>query len=219
MGIRDAENKKQELTVPIVKVFYHLLRRTVKWHPDCIGGYIMKKEHFLASIVKKKLVMPSVWFVLAVICVGIDYLSGPLVQFPIVFLLPVALSSWYGGKVWGILYSLVLPIVRMLFTVYWAVPWTLWESIGNTLIRMTVFSLFAVIIERVAVEQRALSHRVKVLEGLLPVCSFCKKIRNEKGDWEKMEKYITEHSEAEFSHGLCPECLREHYPEYCLTEP
>lgn len=160
-------------------------------------------------------VVLAICFLMAVICVVIDFLSGPLVQFPIVFLLPVAFSSWYCGKVWGIVYALVLPLFRMLFIFYWAVPWSLWDSIGNTLIRMVVFLLFAVIIERVAVEQRVLSYRVNVLEGLLPVCSFCKKIRNEKGDWEQMEKYISEHSEAEFSHGLCPVCVQEHYPEYC----
>ena len=178
----------------------------------------MRNVKVPVSIKENRSVALFAWFILAVTCVGIDYLSGPLVQFPIVFLLPVALSSWYSGKVWGIGYALVLPLARMLFTFYWAVPWTLWESAGNTIIRMVVFSLFAVIIERVAVEQRALSYRVNVLEGLLPVCSFCKKIRNERGDWEQMEKYISEHSEAVFSHGLCPECLRKHYPDYCRSE-
>jgi len=54
---------------------------------------------------------------------------------------------------------------------------------------------------------------VRTLSGLLPICSHCKKIRNDEGQWEKLESYISQHSEADFSHGLCPDCLAEHYPE------
>ncbi|HYQ48189.1 MAG TPA: hypothetical protein VEP69_03910 [Thermodesulfovibrionales bacterium] len=54
--------------------------------------------------------------------------------------------------------------------------------------------------------------RVKYLEGLLPICSFCKKIRTEE-DWKPIEDYIRKHSEAEFSHGLCEECARKHYSD------
>ena len=56
--------------------------------------------------------------------------------------------------------------------------------------------------------------RIKVLRGLLPICSFCKKIRDDEGYWEQLESYISEHSEALFSHGICPVCMKEHYPEY-----
>ena len=49
--------------------------------------------------------------------------------------------------------------------------------------------------------------RVKRLEGLLSICMSCKKIRSENNDWHQLEKYISEHSDAVFSHGLCPECL------------
>ncbi|MBN1483875.1 MAG: response regulator [Chloroflexia bacterium] len=56
--------------------------------------------------------------------------------------------------------------------------------------------------------------RIKQLRGMLPICAHCKKIRNDKGYWQQVEEYISEHSEAEFSHGLCPDCLRDFYPEY-----
>jgi PAS domain S-box-containing protein len=55
--------------------------------------------------------------------------------------------------------------------------------------------------------------RVKQLSGLLPICASCKKIRDDKGYWNQIETYIHEHSEAEFSHGICPECLEKLYPE------
>ena len=57
------------------------------------------------------------------------------------------------------------------------------------------------------------TQELRILSGLLPICSFCKKIRNKEGDWELLESYITARSESKFSHGLCPECREKHYPE------
>jgi hypothetical protein len=56
--------------------------------------------------------------------------------------------------------------------------------------------------------------RVKTLSGLLPICSFCKKIRNDEGYWEQLEGYVSSHSEARFSHSFCPQCMQEQYPEH-----
>jgi response regulator RpfG family c-di-GMP phosphodiesterase len=53
---------------------------------------------------------------------------------------------------------------------------------------------------------------IKMLRGLLPICSYCKKIRDEKGQWHPVEGYIRDHSNADFTHGICPECLEDHYP-------
>jgi len=54
---------------------------------------------------------------------------------------------------------------------------------------------------------------VKVLRGLIPICAACKKIRDDQGFWTRIEEYLTEHSEATLSHGICPDCMRELYPE------
>jgi len=59
--------------------------------------------------------------------------------------------------------------------------------------------------------QRALKE-VKTLRGLIPICASCKKIRNDGGFWQQLEEYIGEHSEAEFSHGLCQPCIKKLYP-------
>lgn len=56
--------------------------------------------------------------------------------------------------------------------------------------------------------------QIKTLKGFLPICSYCKKIRDDEGYWQQMEKYIREHSDAEFSHGICPDCLKEHFPDF-----
>ena len=59
--------------------------------------------------------------------------------------------------------------------------------------------------------QKAL-REVKVLRGLIPICASCKKIRNDGGFWQQLEEYIGEHSEAEFSHGICQPCVKKLYP-------
>ena len=61
--------------------------------------------------------------------------------------------------------------------------------------------------------QNALS-KVKTLSGLIPICSHCKKIRDDQGYWNQLESYLHEHSDAKLSHGICPECLKTHYPNY-----
>ena len=55
---------------------------------------------------------------------------------------------------------------------------------------------------------------IKQLRGMLPICASCKKIRDDKGYWSQIETYIKKHSEAEFTHAICPECMRKLYPEY-----
>jgi DNA-binding NtrC family response regulator len=60
--------------------------------------------------------------------------------------------------------------------------------------------------------------KVRLLSGFLPICSLCKKIRDGEGQWIQMERYIRDHSEAQFSHGFCPDCFRQHYPDYVDLE-
>jgi hypothetical protein len=68
--------------------------------------------------------------------------------------------------------------------------------------------------ERLVDELQDALARVKTLSGLLPICSSCKKIRDDRGYWTQVEGYITEHTQAQFSHGICPDCLTKLYPEY-----
>lgn len=55
---------------------------------------------------------------------------------------------------------------------------------------------------------------IRTLRGLIPICASCKKIRNDAGLWQQIESYIRDHSEAEFTHSFCPDCMRKNYPEY-----
>jgi len=83
------------------------------------------------------------------------------------------------------------------------------------------FALHRLRVRHLADSERKLSQRVdaalaqiKVLKGLLPVCASCKKIRDDHGYWSQMEAYISTHSHAEFSHGICPDCAHVLYPEF-----
>ena len=69
--------------------------------------------------------------------------------------------------------------------------------------------------EQVEKLQEALRH-VRRLQGLLPICMYCHKIRNDEQSWQRIELYISEHSDATFTHGLCPECAQKHYPDLKL---
>jgi PAS domain S-box-containing protein len=62
-------------------------------------------------------------------------------------------------------------------------------------------------------EPRRKEAEVKILRGLLPICAYCKQIRDDKGYWHQMDAYIRDHSEAEFSHRICPKCTKKFYPE------
>jgi hypothetical protein len=96
----------------------------------------------------------------------------------------------------------------------------LWKQTGNVAIllfaatlRSAAVCVLAFWLSRLSEHERELHRHVETLEGLLPICSFCKSIRNDAGEWERLEKFISTRSEAMFSHGFCPSCQKIHYPD------
>lgn len=71
----------------------------------------------------------------------------------------------------------------------------------------------------VHLELRRVQKEIRTLQGLLPTCASCKKIRDEAGTWHPIESYISQRSEAKFSHGLCPECIPNFFPGYPSASP
>jgi hypothetical protein len=96
------------------------------------------------------------------------------------------------------------------FDLRWGVPLLSLATEVNFVIRLTVFVGTALLVAHTA----RLTREIKALRGILPICSSCKKIRAEDGSWKQLEVYMSEHSSAEFSHGLCVECAEKLYPEY-----
>lgn len=73
--------------------------------------------------------------------------------------------------------------------------------------------------ERLVEELQAALHHVRTLSGMLPICACCKKIRDDQGYWTQLEAYIQSRTEAEFTHGICPDCIRTLYPEFRRPKP
>ncbi|MFC1555325.1 GAF domain-containing protein, partial [candidate division KSB1 bacterium] len=68
--------------------------------------------------------------------------------------------------------------------------------------------------KKLIIELKEALEKIKTLKELIPICSSCKKIRNDEGFYEQVEEYISKHTESKFSHGICPDCMKELYPEY-----
>jgi hypothetical protein len=92
----------------------------------------------------------------------------------------------------------------------------LWKVLTNRALDLIAIWLVAIL----SVQRRTLHEEnekalqeIKVLSGFLPICASCNKIRDDKGCWNQIESYISDHSEAEFSHGICPDCAKKLYPD------
>ncbi len=156
------------------------------------------------------------WAILVLISfatLALDIITGPYIQFPITFVVPVGLAAWHLGRWTGIGFAIVLVAARLGLAVTVdaaTIPHP--AAVINAVIRLVVLVGLAIAAEQLQ-HRRDLAARVRVLEGILPICSFCKKIRRADGDWEQIEAYVSQHSEAHFSHGLCEVCLEKHYPD------
>ena len=68
--------------------------------------------------------------------------------------------------------------------------------------------------EALILELKRAAEDINTLSGILPICSSCKKIRDDQGYWEQVEAYVSRHTDAQFSHGICPDCMSKLYPSY-----
>jgi len=116
--------------------------------------------------------LPLFWIGFSIILLIADYYSGPYIQFPVTFLIPISLATWYSGILWGLILAIALPLIRLYFNIaFWTIPWTYTEASINCIIRITVFVLFVVLIRRVSKQTYVLRQEVNLLKGLLPICS------------------------------------------------
>lgn len=116
------------------------------------------------------------------------------------------LTGW-GLISWGV-YTLVFPFVPR---EAWLVSLAIGLLVG--LHMAVVLGMAALLLDRMRVRAESSEKFAGRLEGLLPICSYCKKIRDHRDGWSDVETYISERSDADFSHGICPDCVRQHYPE------
>ena len=153
---------------------------------------------------------PWMWYLLAGAVLTADFFTSAYLLFPIFFIIPVLLVAWHGKLSHAMGFIAVLCAARVAFHFHWGVPWGLTALAFNTVTRLIVLGLVAALTSRVSRQTREMRRRVRLLEGMLPICGFCKDIRDDSGQWVQLEAYITRHSEAQFSTGICDKCGKKH---------
>lgn len=152
----------------------------------------------------------AVWWIAAAIGLAVlDFAIGRRVPVSAVYSVPVALAAWYSGRRTGLLIATLLPASHLAWI--WDTTAGHDQEIVFAVVRACAFTLLALFIFRFAEHERALERNLTRLQGLLPLCSLCKKIRNTANEWEPLETYLESRSGAEFSHSICPACARERY--------
>lgn len=179
-----------------------------------LSTMVRMKTAVLGRLLARRALLPVAWIGLSLVVAVIDYLLGPFIQFPIAFVVPVGLAAWYSGRGWALALAVALPLVRLYFVSIWNVPWDFTYSVVNAGIRVLMLGGMAILVDRLARHERALEEQVQTLKGLLPICSGCKKIRDEQQEWQPMELYISQRSQAQFTHGFCPPCAQQYFGEF-----
>ncbi len=159
----------------------------------------------------------AAWWILPVTAlVLVDYLAGPGgVAVPAIYAIPVALAAWYSGRTAGLVLALTLPLSRLVLVLWVWPPGTASVEAETVaaLLRLCTFTLLALLMFRLCEHERALQRNLTLLQGLLPLCSHCKRIKNASNELEPLESYLESRSGAEFTHSICPQCARERYPD------
>ncbi|MEP7327106.1 MAG: hypothetical protein ABI836_14240 [Gemmatimonadota bacterium] len=151
--------------------------------------------------------VPVHWLLASLLVIPVDYFTGPyLDSMVLLYPIPAAMAAWSAAPRWSIALAVALPPVRMLIFRYWGWPAPTFEAVLDTAVIMLICSAIACLVLHLRRQARAL----RVLEGILPICSFCKRIRDGES-WESLEGFISNHSEAMFSHTFCTECGKKHY--------
>lgn len=132
------------------------------------------------------------------------------------YILVILISLWSDRKNLAIYMAIIASALTIIGYFTSPAGGELWMVINNR--ALAIFAIWIVTILSVQrkniyqEKEKALSD-VKVLSGFIPICASCKNIRDEKGYWNQIEAYIRDNSEADFSHGICPDCAKKLYPE------
>lgn len=172
----------------------------------------------------RKLMFYALCVLSAVVIFLVD-LAVPLgVAIGVAYLITVLLSLWLPSLKSTLWIATVCSLLIILGYFYSPPGGELWKVLFNRSLSLLSIWVTAIAIvqkkrseqkrEEAIVEREKALHEIKILQGILPICSSCKKIRDDKGSWQRIEQYIMENSEADFSHGICPECVKKLYPEF-----
>jgi hypothetical protein len=150
----------------------------------------------------------------------IDYVTGDEIDVVFFYIVPLALASWKLSRNEAIVAAVFCTVAWLVEVLLYNRPVShplipYWNALMLLGIFLTVVLSLGSLKKSFAEQRRLIDElqsalaNVKALRGLLPICSWCKKIRDDRGYWQAVETYLVDHSHAEFTHGICPECLRK----------
>jgi hypothetical protein len=141
----------------------------------------------------------------------VDFHTGYNVSVMAFYVLPIFMAVWWVGNIGGVVTVVISAVILYYIRPSMRGAPHLSEGVKlwNGFMRFLTFSFFWAGSVAMRVQLEALHKRVKLLTGILPVCGCCKKIRDEEGYWNDFEIYLREHSEADVSQKLCPDCSRK----------
>jgi hypothetical protein len=161
----------------------------------------------------------------AIIAIGaVDWITGHEISFFVFYFFPIGLASWRIGPKSSYVVGLLCALAWLIADQHSGRVYSKsWIEYWNVSMRLIAFIAIGYMVARIHALLVVAQKKVNTLSGLLPICAKCKKIRDDKGYWHKLEEYISEHSEADFTHGLCESCfqdtLREAGIEGDITKP
>ncbi len=153
---------------------------------------------------------------LAIVTLG-DYLTGYNVAFEFFYLIPPGIAVWLLGNRPSLIVAGVTALIWTYTDFFAGQPFTsTWLPIWTVVERFAVLMVFVSILihlwEEQAQQRKLIAElndaleNIRQLSGMLPVCAWCRKVRDDEGYWLQLESYITAHSDTQFTHGICPTC-------------
>lgn len=149
----------------------------------------------------------------------LDYVTGSHISVSLFYLVPIGFVTWFINRTAGIFMS-VLAIITIPVVLY--IQGSPVNDITQAWNLSLVFGFFVVVSfllaklkehmaarEKLVSELQTAMQEINKLSGMLPICVYCKKIRDDEGYWNVLEEYISDHSEANFSHCICPDCRKK----------
>jgi len=148
---------------------------------------------------------------------AIDFVTGYEISFSIFYLAPICFVAWFAGRRAGLIFALIGTIVWLGADIasghtfgHLLIPyWNAAVRLGFFVITVLILHRLHLFLEeqaRLIIELQDARNDIRTLGGLIPICAWCKKIRDDEGYWRQVETYISEHTEASFTHSMCPEC-------------
>ena len=175
----------------------------------------------VARSLRQRMLIVALCIAISLLIDWADYVSGEKFDFFVFYLIPIALATWYGGRAAGITLAIVSAAAWFQSDIMSQRSYSLLIGSWDTIMRLIAFLAVAVTLSWIRsdlLELQVMNGKltkamaeIKQLEGILPMCTFCRKIRNNENRWVSLERYISEHSNAQISHGMCPYCYKKHY--------